>query len=80
MILFNQIIAPEYKDCFTEWARMFDKGLPFHSEYELITASGQRRWVLDIGHAIHNELGEVCAIEGVVIDISDWKTSKQKDA
>jgi len=73
VISFSQIVAPEYKDCFTEWERMIKKGLPFHSEYEIKTASGQRRWVLDIGHAIQNEFGEVHAIEGVVIDISDWK-------
>ncbi len=46
---------------------------PFKYEYEITTASGERKWVLEMGQGIYNEDGEVEALEGIVLDISDRK-------
>ena len=71
---FNEVIAPEYRDfLWEEWKRMLSSGQDFSCEYEIITATGERKWVLEMGEGIYNTLGEVIALEGIIIDISDRK-------
>ncbi len=73
-ISFNEIIAPEYRDLLTqEWERILPKRAPFKYEYEIITATGERKWVLEMGQGVYNEQGEVIALEGLVLDISERK-------
>src|SRR5690554_5954286 len=71
---YNEIIAPEYRETlWDEWKRILAKREPFKYEYEIITATGERKWVLELGQGIYNEQGEVEALEGLVLDISDRK-------
>lgn len=72
---YNDLIAPEYREALrTEWQRILAARLPFRSEYEIITASGDRKWVLEMGEGVYGPTGEVEALEGLVIDITDRKT------
>ncbi len=71
---YNDLIIPEYRDII--WAELEGiaaNKLPFKYEYEIITAKGDRKWVLDMGEGIFSEGGEVEALEGIVIDVSDRK-------
>ena len=71
---FNDLIAPEYRDLlWDEWQRLLPERLPFRYEYEITTADGKRKWVLELAEGIFNEKGEAEALEGIVIDISDRK-------
>jgi PAS domain S-box-containing protein len=71
---YNDIICPEYREAIrNEWKRIIAKRLPFKYEYEIITASGGRKWVLEMGQGIYNNEGEVEALEGIVLDISGRK-------
>ena len=71
---YNDIIAPEYRELlWEEWERILPKRLPFKYEYEIVTATGERKWVLELGQGVYNEQGEVEALEGIVLDISDRK-------
>ncbi len=71
---FNDLIAPEYRgDLWNEWKRILADRRPFKYEYEIMTASGERKWVLETGEGIFNEAGEVEALEGIIIDITDRK-------
>lgn len=71
---FNSLIAPDYRDLlWKEWERTLAKRLPFKYEYEIITANGERKWVLEMGQGIYGEQGEVEALEGIILDISDRK-------
>lgn len=71
---FNDVIAPEYRDAlWEEWERILPRRLPFKYEYEIITASGERKWVLEMGEGVYSESGEAIAVEGIIIDISDRK-------
>jgi len=73
-ISFNELIAPEYRDTlWKEWARVIDQKQPFRYEYKIIPASGNRKWVLEMGQAIYDANGDVEALEGIVIDITDQK-------
>jgi predicted signal transduction protein with EAL and GGDEF domain len=46
---------------------------PFKFEYEIIAASGQRKWVLEMGQGVFDKGGNVQALEGIIIDITDRK-------
>ena len=71
---YNDLISPEYREAlWNEWKRILEKGQPFRYEYEIITASGKRKWVLEMGQGIYNDEGEVEALGGIILDISDRK-------
>lgn len=71
---FNELIAPDYRELLRqEWERVLASNLPFSYEYEIITASGKRKWVLELGEGIRNAQGEYETLEGIVIDITDRK-------
>lgn len=71
---FNDLIAAEYRNIlFEEWERVLAVRGDFRYEYEIITASGERKWVLELGQGIFNSDGEVEALEGIVIDITNQK-------
>lgn len=71
---FNDLIAPEYRvPLWKEWERILAGRLPFKYEYEIKTAKGERKWVLEMGQGIYDEQGEVEALEGIILDISDRK-------
>ncbi len=71
---YNDLIAPEYRELlWKEWEQVLKERRDFSYEYEIITASGQRKWVLELGQGVYNEKGEIEALEGIIIDISDRK-------
>ncbi|NLJ66146.1 MAG: EAL domain-containing protein [Clostridiales bacterium] len=73
-ISYNGIIAYEYRDhLWKEWERVLADRSLFKYEYEIITAGGERKWVLERGQGVYNQQGEVEALEGVILDISDLK-------
>jgi len=73
-ISFGDVIAPEYRESlWKEQERCIAGRLPFNVEYEIITADGRRKWVLDLGQGVYDAQGEVEAVEGIILDISDRK-------
>ena len=71
---FSELISPDYQSALLkEWARVLKDNQAFRYEYEIQTASGQRKWVLELGQGVFDESGVVKALEGIVIDISDRK-------
>lgn len=76
---FNELIAPEYRELLRrEWERVFAHNLSFSYEYEIITASGKRKWVLGLGEGIRNSQGEYETLEGIIIDITDRKQMENR--
>lgn len=74
---YNDIISPEYRQLLRdEWERRLAQKQPFKYEYEIITASGERKWVIEMGQGIYNDAGEVEELEGIVLDISDRKAAE----
>ncbi|MBP8691422.1 MAG: EAL domain-containing protein [Sedimentibacter sp.] len=73
-ITFNEVISPEYREfLWNEWKRVIPRKAPFKYEYEITTAQGERKRVLEMGQAIYNEKDEVEALEGIILDISERK-------
>jgi PAS domain S-box-containing protein len=76
---FNDLIAPEYwGSLWAEWQRVLARRLPFKYEYEIMAASGQRKWVLEMGQGVFDKSGNVEALEGIIIDITDRKEQEMK--
>jgi len=76
---YNDLISPEYREAlWNEWERILSKRQPFKYEYEIITATGQRKWVIEMGQGIYNDEGEVEALEGIILDISDRKEMENR--
>jgi len=76
---FNDLIAPEYREfLWGEWKERLAKREPVKQEYEIITADGTHKWVLEMGEGIFDEQGRVEALEGIVIDISSLKEFENK--
>ncbi|NLC77233.1 MAG: EAL domain-containing protein [Clostridia bacterium] len=71
---YNDLISPEYrKEIWERWAQVLAAKQQFKYEYEIITAAGEKKWVLEMGQGIYNENGGVEALEGIILDISDRK-------
>lgn len=71
---FKDLIVTEFRESlWKEWERTLSKQLPFNYEYEIITIEGKRKWVMEIGQGVYDEQGEVEALEGIIIDITDRK-------
>lgn len=71
---FQDLITPEYREpLWEEWGRILAERVPFRYEYEITTEDQTRKWVLEIGRGIYDECGNVEALEGIIIDISDRK-------
>ena len=74
---FNDLIVPEYREpMWREWVRVLSERKPFKYEYEIIAATGQRKWVLEMGQGVFDESGNVRALEGIIIDITDRKVQE----
>ena len=71
---FNEVISPEYRDLlWEEWERILPQRKHFKYEYEITTYDGKRKWVLELAEGIYDSKGNVEALEGIIIDISDRK-------
>ena len=73
-VTYYDIISPEYRDPVrAEWKRVLMQRKDYRDEYEIITKSGERKWVLELGQGIYDSQGNIEALEGIVLDISEQK-------
>lgn len=78
-ISYSDMISPKYQDCLWEkWIKVVKNRTKLAEEYEIITASGETKWVFEQGQAIYDETGNVEALEGLVVDITDRKRKEDE--
>lgn len=78
-ISFNNIIKPKYREeLFKKWKKVIENRTTFNHEYEIITPSGDVRWVLEQGVVIYDEKGDVKFLEGYIENITDRKLTLNK--
>ncbi|MDY0287758.1 MAG: EAL domain-containing protein [Sphaerochaeta sp.] len=71
---FNELITHKYREAlWKEWEHNLAMRKPFMHEYEITTASGEQKWVIELGEGVFNDDGTVEALEGIIIDISERK-------
>ncbi len=76
---FNELIVPEYRAAlWGEWEDILLKKTTFKNEYEIIAADGLRKWVLEMGQGVYDENGNVAALEGIILDITDLKEAEKR--
>lgn len=71
---FNDLILPKYRDFL--W-KVWEKAVLNHDkvcvEYEILTSDNQVKWVWEQGIPIYKANGEVEALEGLIMDITERK-------
>lgn len=76
---FNDLIMPQYQEYLWEsWKVAIQDGSKLKEEYEIITASGEIKWVYEQGQAIYDENNNIEALEGLLIDITSQKEQEKK--
>lgn len=79
VVAYNELISPKYQDYLWEkWISAVRNRTKLEEEYEIITASGEIKWVFEQGQAVYDELGNVEALEGLIIDITDRKRKEEE--
>jgi len=76
---YNDLIAPAYRaTAYEKWQQVIAERGNFRLEYEIITANGEMKWVLEMGQPVFDSFGQLEALEGVVFDISEQKQREQQ--
>lgn len=76
---YNDLIVPEYREpIWNRWNEVLKTGGKFKGEYEIKTASGERKWVFEQGQVIYDRAGNITALEGLIIDISEQKKHEKQ--
>ena len=71
---FNDLILPKYRETlWQQWQKILAQKHSFYYEYEIFAANGQRKWVMEMGQGVYNDSGNVEALEGIIIDITERK-------
>lgn len=78
-VAFSEIIEPEYRDLlYREWQRVLESHGRFKNEYQIKTKQGQSKWVLELGQGHFDRQGNVIALEGIIIDMTDRKDQEKR--
>lgn len=78
-LAYSDIVKPEFrKPIWDAWVEAVKENHSFRYEYMIKTADGQEKWVLEQGQPVYNILGEVEALEGLIIDISEQKHKQEE--
>ena len=73
-VSYNDIISPEFREIVREeWERTLALRSNYRGEYEIITKTGERKWVLELAQGIYNDSGIVQALEGIIVDVTEQK-------
>ncbi len=71
---FSDIISSPYrKKLLKIWDEAIRNKLPYQYEYEITTATNQKKWVVELGEPLYDEDGTVEALEGIILDITARK-------
>jgi PAS domain S-box-containing protein len=78
VITFNDLILPQYRDyLWKAWGKAIKNKEFVREEYQILTANNQIKWVWEQGVPIYNKDGEVEALEGIIIDITERKKTEE---
>lgn len=74
LISYYDIIDPQYRDVLRkQWDQALLKHDNFRAEYQIITKNNEMKWVLELAQGVYDIKGNVLALEGIVIDITQTK-------
>ncbi len=74
---FNSIILEEHRErLWKKWQDALAKHEVFVDEYVIISADGSHKWVYEQGAGIYDKQGQLEALEGFIMDITDRKEAE----
>lgn len=74
---FNDIIHPDYRETlYQNWGQTLKDNKAFEYEYQIITATGELRWVWEQGRGVYDDKGNMTHLEGFILDITDRKNAQ----
>ena len=77
VVSFDDIIHPDYRETvWAKWQAAIQEKRQFSMEYEIISRQGERKWVWELGGAIHDDDGNIIAQEGFITDITSLKEAR----
>jgi len=76
---YQDLILPSYRESLAKKREQsFKEKSRFQAEYEISTASGDIKWVLELGQGVFDEGGRALYVEGLILDITDRKQQEMK--
>ncbi len=79
VLSFNDLIHKDHQErLWVKWQIILRKREVFQDEYPIITKNGEIRWVFEQGCGFYDENGNVIALEGYIVDITDRKLLEEK--
>ncbi len=76
---FNDLIAPAYRDrLWEQWQQAVENRQPTKMEYLIITADNREKWVFEQGVPVYGKDGQIEAIEGIIVDITERKLIEER--
>jgi len=76
-ISYNDLILPEYREYLWEvWLKAIKSHQSVRVEYKIFTVDHTEKWIWEQGIPIYNNAGEVEALEGLLIDITERKNAE----
>lgn len=77
-ITYNDIIHPDYREYLWEkWQDLLALNFPLEEEYQIVTKSGEIRWVWERGRGIYDDNESLIYLEGFISDITERKRNEQ---
>jgi diguanylate cyclase (GGDEF)-like protein/PAS domain S-box-containing protein len=77
-VSFGTLVHPEDADDLWERCQAsLDQRQQCNNEYRIIAANGAEKWVRDRAHGIYDDTGELLAIEGFIVDITQRKRDEE---
>lgn len=71
---FNELILPKYRDkLWDKWQAAIKEKGTMEEEYEIVTASGEVKWVWEQGQGVYDDEGNAKMLEGLILDITQRK-------
>lgn len=76
---FNDLIVPAFRESiWSAWQKAVETRQPVRLEYRITTASNGEKWVLENGAPIFDKAGQIQALEGIIVDISEQKRIEEQ--
>jgi len=78
-LTFNDLIVPEYREqLWQAWQNAVHTRQPVRLEYRITAADKSEKWVLEQGVPVFDKNGNIQALEGIIVDITELKQIEEQ--
>ena len=76
---YGDLIVDSYKKIlWDDWTKALKTKSTYRGEYQITDAAGNIRWVYEQGKGVYKQNGEIEAIDGIIIDITERKNKENR--